>query len=191
MKRWLMSTVLLLVACAGGSGVLDRLDTGSRERLAEIGEDDEVLVSFHHERRAPDVARHAAAARPLGETDGASLWALPKSALVSMPVPDGLHTVRVWGDADAIRRLAPDLRNDLLERFARDRVAESIPLTATFDGDDPGRRDALVALGVQPRSVTGTVATLDADAERTLALLTLPSLLQLEPRRAGEFRERR
>lgn len=191
MKRWLLPAVLFLAAYAGRAGVLDRLDTGSRDRLSEIGDDNEVLVSFHHAGQAPDVAGHAAMARPLGETDGASLWALPKSVLVSMRTFDGLREVPVWGNADAIRRLAPDLRSDLLERFARDRATESIPMTAIFDGDDPRRRGVLVALGVRPRSVTGTVATLEADAEGALALLALPSLLQLEPRHAGEFLDRR
>lgn len=181
--RRLVPVALVAIAVAGCARPAGRmtafLDGASQARL-DAAVTPTILMSLKGLMPLESLPPLGEGGRVLGRAGTSVLLEVPRETLSRLADLDGVSHALVWGDANAAGRLDPGLRTRLLEAVdAPARATEPISMIATFRQDTGDLRERLEGLGAAPRTVAGTVVTLDAAPEAVFRILALPDLASL------------
>ena len=161
------------------------MDASSRARLQAVPDTARVLLSLRVDP-LPETPLSLEGGREVFRTANAVLVEVPRAGLSRLGSIAGVKQVAVWGGADAAGKLGPRLRRQLLEAWAS-ASEEPLPMIASFAPEHSGDLKAEVeAVGAHPRTVAGSVVTLDAAPEAVFGLLQVPDLLRLQKPRPTE-----
>jgi hypothetical protein len=179
-RRSRMLTVVLALVALGGcrdSDLKRVLDDDSNRRLDAAPADATLLISLRA-GADPVFDDHL---RLIERAGGTLLVEASRESANSLGgLPDVTHAA-VWGAGDVLRKLDPALRGELLGSLdTADKDDATLPIIATFAAGATGVEAAIAGSGASLRSLTGTIATLDATPAAALRLLEWPQLVELE-----------
>jgi len=103
---------------------------------------------------------------------------IPKTAIDALGLLTGLERASVWGASANVAKMDGRLKEALLSAWDRGDT-RPMALLARFPEGAGDLEAKLQAQGVVPRSVAGSVVTLDADSETLLRFLEMPELLSV------------
>lgn len=167
--------LVLLAGCRDGD-LAKLLDEDSQRRLAAAPEEATLLVSLRSEAE-PSFDEGARLVQRSGDL---LLIEGRRSSLDRLAALPAVTHAAVWGTGDVLRKLDPSLRGDLLQACADDLAGTAQPMLATFSPEANDVAALVAARGATLRSLSGGVATLDADVAAAWRLLELPELIELE-----------
>ena len=164
------------LGCRAKDRVENHLDPPSAMRLAAVADGGRVVTAC---RVNPLPERLSLKnVTELGRAGSSVLLELPKTEIETISGIQGLERTSVWGDAQVMAKLDNRLKQDLLAAWDKGQMTP-MPLLARFADGTPDLEQALTREGAAPRTVAGSVVTLDADPETILRLSTMPGLLTL------------
>jgi hypothetical protein len=164
----------------GAPALVALADEPSLARLEMVEAGQSVLLSLRGDGPFQPSELRNAGARSLGHTGNIALVAVAREDFASLANIKGLNEVVIWGDAGVVARLDPVLRQSIVSAMSDPEWrGRTISVIATFDKTTPDPGAELREMGVEPRSVGGGVATLDASVETLFELLQLPDLIEL------------
>jgi len=183
-KMFLLLGLLILVAGCNDnlSGDLDGLaDQKSMDRFAALPADADLLLCLQAESVLGKLPNLGSEGEQLGRFGPSTLVKVNRDMVPALTKVEGLKSMVLWGDGQAVSKLDPMLRNSLLGEMAQADWRETAhSVIGTFDEDSAGLKEALTAAGAHPRSVSGGIATFDATSEVIFDILAWDNLRQLK-----------
>lgn len=172
--------VAISTGCAKPAPTLKTfLDEASEARLS-AARGERILVSLKGLMPLESLPPLGEGGRVVGRAGTSVLLEVPRAVLPQLGGIDGVSHATVWGDDAAVARLDPGLRTQLLEVLdAPARAGERLPMIATFREDTGNLRERLESAGAAPRTVAGSVVTLDADTDAVFRILAFPDVAGL------------
>ena len=152
----------------------------SLQRLAALPEDSALLLSLHSEGVLGKLPDLGAEGQDLGRFGPTKLILVSRNLVPDLAKVDGLTELVLWGDANAVTKMDPMLRLDLLNGMAaanwRDQQHSVI---GTFDQDVVNLGPSISEAGASVGSVTGSIITFTATSEVIFDILLRDDLSQL------------
>ncbi len=179
----LMVALVLVTGCRGSlSRQLKSLaDEPSIQRLDLLPEDTDLLISLHSETVLGELPDLGDEGRELGRFGSAVLLEVKRSRVFDLLDISNLTEMVLWGDEQAITRLDPMLRNELLSSMALPYWREGrYDVIATFTLSDDEISSLLADTETTVGSVNAGVATFSAPAETLFDILAGSGLVQLK-----------
>lgn len=166
--------VLVAVAgCRSADRVENRFDPPSLMRLNMLEDTATASVAC---RVSPLPETLPTGMVELARSESSLLLEIPKTGVDALGKIPGLERASVWGSSAAVAKMDGRVKEALLAAWDRGDT-RPMPLLARFAEGTADIRGALEAQGVAPRTVAGTVVTLDADPDEMLRLIAIPELL--------------
>ena len=170
------AAAIALLGCRNKDRVENHLDPPSLIRLTSMQETGRAVVAC---RLTPlPETLPAKDAAELGRAGSSVLIEVPKSKLEAISGLSGLERASVWGESSVIAKMDGRLKQELLAAWDEGRQTP-IGLMARFADGTSDLDHALSEQGATPRTVAGTVVTLDADPETILRIVEMPGLVTL------------
>ncbi len=179
----LLGVLTLLTGCKDNlPGELAGLaDQKSLDRYAALPADSDLLLCLQAESTLGKLPKLGPEGQQLGHFGPSTLVKVNREMVPALAEVEGLQSLVLWGDGQAAKKLDPQLRSTLLKEMAQPQWREkSYAIIGTFDKDSAGLKEALVAVGAQPRSVKAGLATFDATSEVIFDILAWDHLRQLK-----------
>ncbi len=179
----LLGLLVLLTGC--NDNLSDELaglaDQKSLDRYAALPADAHLLLCLKAESVLGKLPNLDPDGQQLGRFGPCTLVSVSRDKLPALAEVEGLKSVILWGDATVVGKLDPMLRSTLLSEMAQPHWRETVqPVIGTFDEDSAGLKEALVAAGAHPRSVTAGIVTFDATCEVLFDILAWDNVRQLK-----------